>query len=95
MKKALFTFALVTGAAFSASATDFCQEPAISAAKALAQVNGTVSEVINVATQDGKNFRVTLFEENVGVDMYMVSTSGGHECTVYSVTVEGEPTRVP
>ncbi len=78
------------------SADQFCASIAAEAAKAVANVNGSVSEVlVSSQSNDGKVFTVILQEKNIGEDTYYVTTSGGHDCVVYSVKVEGQPTHRP
>lgn len=78
------------------SAEQFCAAVATEAAKAIANVNGSVSEnVISSQSKNGKMYSVVLQEKNVGKDTYSVSTGGGHDCVIYSVKIKGHPTRRP
>lgn len=78
------------------AASQFCAPNAAKAAQALANVNGSVSEnVLSSKTEDGKNYQVILTEENLGQDIYQVSTTGGHDCLATSVKTVGTPTLRP
>ncbi len=89
--------ALVFGVLFcgtAAHAASMCAPQAIAAAKALAAINGSVAKTAAAESDAGQVYTVTLSDAE-GEDYYWVETSGGHDCTVYSVKINGEPTPYP
>lgn len=80
----------------SFASNQFCEPMASKAAKAIADINGSVSNQIKKAqSKDGKMFTVKLQEKDIGEDTYHVSTNGGHDCVVLSVKIKGQPTQRP
>ena len=78
------------------AANDFCAPFATKVAMAVAGINGSATERVEKSeTSDGFIFTVTLTEQNVGEDTYIVQTSGGHDCSVLSVTLTNQPTKRP
>jgi len=98
MKNSMITLILmsITTSVFANSASQFCAPQAAAAAQALANTNGTVSATIESSTtRNQKIFNVVLSEQGLGSDTYTVATSGDHDCIVYSVKVNGQPTLRP
>jgi hypothetical protein len=87
---------VISSSVFANGVDQFCAPQAAAAAQALANVNGSVSDtVVSSITRNGKVFSVILSEQGLDNDAYTVTTSGGHDCTVYSVKMHGEPTLRP
>lgn len=90
---ALATLMMTAMNAHAAPVAPFCGPMAINAARALANANGSISEVaVDAKSADGKTFEVVLSETGYGQDTYTVTTTGGHECVALSVSVVGMPT---
>lgn len=98
MKISMIVLSILVSAT-SALANDVnqsCAPQAATAALALANTNGSVSETVESSTtRNGKVYTVVLSEQGLGTDTYIVSTSGDHDCITYSVKVKGQPTLRP
>lgn len=103
--KALILALALASVSTSASANSqvatnqFCSGAAQLAAQALANVNGTVSTIINGSySSNSRRFIVTLSDmgtkrDRYIVDMLVVNKDSQHDCIVRSVNVSGTPTR--
>lgn len=94
MSKLLVIVSVLISSVAMAKSSNFCSPQAIAAAKGLASVNGSVDKKA-VAESDAGQTYVVVLSDKEGEDFYTVNTSGGHDCTVYSVKINGEPTRYP
>ena len=106
MKTLIIINFLLIGSMTMAKSSNFCSSQSIEAAKGLAAVNGSVSTNAIAESSSGLTYIVILSENEIvsnndglieepGQDFYTVETSGGHDCTIFSVKINGKPTRIP
>lgn len=107
MKKLIIINAILIGSFATANSSNFCANQAIEAAKGLAAVNGSVAEHSFAESNSGLTYIAILSDKEIlsnengliegeGQDFYTVETSGGHDCTITSVKINGGvPTRIP
>jgi len=86
----------VSTSVYARGVSQLCAPQAAAAAQALANTNGSVSDSVESSmTANGRIFAVVLSEQGLGRDTYTIATSGGHDCIIYSVKVNGQPTLRP